>query len=82
MKTTSCDTGPNNTRKNPGFVCAYGGSGTGTCYADSGSPLVFQGKLVGLVSRGLGGCSTGKPDGFANISFYYSWIQKNIKADN
>jgi trypsin len=34
-------------------LCAGGESGRGSCFGDSGSPLMYNGKIVGLVSGGI-----------------------------
>jgi secreted trypsin-like serine protease len=38
---------------NDSMLCAGGESGRGSCFGDDGSPLLFNGKIVGLVSGGL-----------------------------
>jgi secreted trypsin-like serine protease len=60
-------------------LCAFSGAvGKGVCSADSGSPLVANNQVIGVVSFGAP-CATGIPDGYARVSFYYDWIQKSMK---
>ncbi|XP_050075425.1 chymotrypsin-1-like [Anopheles maculipalpis] len=55
----------------------------GTCAGDSGSPVIWKGEQVGIVSRGIriGHCALGFPDIQTRVPFYHDWIQKTI-ADN
>lgn len=62
------------------IVCTFTREGQGICGGDSGSPLVHDGKVIGIASFGVGylpgeGCAAGLPDGFARVSHFYSWIQ-------
>ncbi|XP_053994070.1 transmembrane protease serine 9-like [Hylaeus volcanicus] len=60
------------------MICTYDGPGTGLCPGDSGSPLVFNNQVVGVVSRGYP-CARGEPDVFtdvyANIDFVHEAMQ-------
>jgi trypsin len=38
---------------NDSMLCAGGESGRGSCFGDSGSPLIYNGKIVGVVSGGI-----------------------------
>ena len=64
-------------------VCAAGKGESGTCYTDSGGPLVVEEEkvLVGVVSWGDGRCE-GKPGVYARVSHYISWIQETMKRGN
>jgi secreted trypsin-like serine protease len=42
--------------------------------SDSGGPLVFNDKLIGVVSFGPTVCASGRPDVFTRISSFYDWI--------
>lgn len=62
------------------MVCA-GAEGKDTCFGDSGGPLAVDGKLVGVVSFGLG-CGDGKyPGVYTSISHpeIQSFIKKYLK---
>lgn len=53
----------------------------GSCYGDSGGPLIFDGSLVGLASASVG-CALGYPEMYTNVYEYHDWIMKNIKVTN
>ncbi|XP_012939598.1 chymotrypsin-like serine proteinase [Aplysia californica] len=46
------------------------------CSGDSGSPLVCDGKFVGIVSWGLTYCNGCFPDVFTRVSSFTDWIHK------
>ncbi|XP_050075457.1 chymotrypsin-1-like [Anopheles maculipalpis] len=56
-------------------------NGEGTCHGDSGSPVIWKGRQVALVSRLMETCASGYPEFETRVSFYHGWIQKTI-ADN
>nr|XP_033322715.1 chymotrypsin-2-like [Megalopta genalis] len=47
-------------------ICTYNGLNSGLCPGDSGSPLVYNGQVVGVVSRGIP-CARGEPDVFTSV---------------
>nr|CAD7441416.1 unnamed protein product [Timema bartmani]CAD7461968.1 unnamed protein product [Timema tahoe] len=57
-------------------ICAYGGEGYGVCSGDSGGPLAFGGRVVGIVSWGSP-CALGFPDVYVRVSEYVDWITTN-----
>lgn len=66
------------------ILCTFTKEGQGICGGDSGSPLVSDGKLIGIASFGVGflpgeGCAAGLPDGFARVSHFYDWIRETIQ---
>lgn len=61
-------------------LCAICSAGHGICNRDSGGPLAYNNELVGVVNWSEG-CGTGKPEGFAKISYFYPWIEKKIKTE-
>ncbi|XP_058838574.1 chymotrypsin-2-like [Topomyia yanbarensis] len=69
-----------------GHICTFTKEGEGICGGDSGSPLVSEGKAIGVASFGLGyrpykTCAAGLPDGFSRVSHYYDWIKDNIRRN-
>ncbi|XP_053689365.1 chymotrypsin-1-like [Sabethes cyaneus] len=69
-----------------GHICTFTQEGQGICRGDSGSPLVKQGKVIGVASFGLGfpperSCAAGFPDGFTRVSHYYTWIKDTINRN-
>ncbi|XP_046679805.1 phenoloxidase-activating factor 3-like [Homalodisca vitripennis] len=70
-------------------ICAGGIQGEGTCYGDSGGPLMMSVGLhpttyfvVGVtsyvVSKDAGGCGSGVPDVYTKVSEYIPWILDTI----
>ena len=55
--------------------CA-GGDQDDACKGDSGGPAIFNDKLVGIISNGVG-CAYGFPENFVKIEAYYDWILSN-----
>uniref|UniRef100_D9HQ78 trypsin n=1 Tax=Heliconius melpomene TaxID=34740 RepID=D9HQ78_HELME len=57
------------------MFCAGFTNGTkDSCQGDSGSPVVYQGKLLGLVSYGIGCAEPNHPGVYANVPLARSWI--------
>lgn len=54
------------------------------CHGDSGSPLVIDGKLAGVVAHGGNdACSTLKyPNVFTEVAFFREWIERKISDLN
>uniref|UniRef100_A0A182QS42 trypsin n=1 Tax=Anopheles farauti TaxID=69004 RepID=A0A182QS42_9DIPT len=59
-------------------LCTLTKRGAGVCYGDSGSPLVWQGKQVGIASNVLS-CAVGFPDVYVSVSYFYNWIRETIE---
>ncbi|XP_058829150.1 chymotrypsin-2-like [Topomyia yanbarensis] len=55
-------------------LCTFSRSGQGTCMGDSGSPLVANSELVGIVSWGVP-CAAGKPDVYTSVPAHRAWIK-------
>ncbi|XP_058128376.1 chymotrypsin-2-like [Anopheles ziemanni] len=58
-------------------ICAYNPEGEGTCGGDSGGPMVYNGGLHGVVSWGPRPCGTARPNVYARVAYFVSWILAN-----
>jgi len=62
-------------------LCTFTSAGEGSCYGDSGAPLVLDfykdPVLVGIASFGIP-CAAGYPDVFTRISAFVDWIQLHV----
>lgn len=57
-------------------ICAYA-RGRDSCQGDSGGPLASGGRLIGIVSWGVGCARQGLPGVYTKVSSYIGWIQRN-----
>ncbi|KAL6489408.1 hypothetical protein MHYP_G00031490 [Metynnis hypsauchen] len=60
------------------FCAGFLEGGKGTCQGDSGSPLVCNGHLQGIVSWIYGCGQKNKPDVYIKVSNYVSWITNTV----
>ncbi|XP_053687855.1 chymotrypsin-1-like [Sabethes cyaneus] len=67
------------TRIHSGSLCTFSRVGKGTCMGDSGSPLIVDGVLAGLVSWGVP-CAVGKPDVYTRVATHRSWILSTTRV--
>ncbi|CAL8340291.1 unnamed protein product [Gadus morhua 'NCC'] len=66
----------------PRMVCAgYMDGGRDACNGDSGSPLVCEGVLTGLVSWGRGCAEPNSPGVYVKVYQFLSWIQTTLDAN-
>ncbi|XP_055590617.1 trypsin 3A1-like isoform X2 [Uranotaenia lowii] len=54
--------------------CGYKAGGRDTCQADSGGPISANGKVIGIVSWGLGCGAENKPGVYGNVAEVRGWI--------
>ncbi|KAJ8918127.1 hypothetical protein NQ315_011584 [Exocentrus adspersus] len=60
-------------------ICTSGRGAVGGCNGDSGGPLVVDNVQIGVTSFiSSRGCESGDPTGYARISHYRAWIDRNI----
>lgn len=64
----------------PSNLCTLTRAGQGACTGDAGSPLVMNGRLIGIASWGVL-CAQGKPDVFVRVSSYSRFIHENSDYD-
>ncbi|XP_046802004.1 serine protease 46 isoform X1 [Lucilia cuprina] len=57
-------------------LCA-GGVENGQCSGDSGGPLLYANRQIGIVSWSFKPCAS-KPGIFTNLSYYTQWIQEKV----
>ncbi|XP_028895424.2 trypsin alpha [Zeugodacus cucurbitae] len=62
------------------MLCAGAENGAkDTCQGDSGGPLVVDGKLLGIVSWGIG-CAQDYPGVYASVPYHAAWIEEQAAA--
>ncbi|KAF5297058.1 hypothetical protein FQR65_LT10067 [Abscondita terminalis] len=54
-------------------LCARSKTGYGVCTGDSGSPLKYLTKQIGIASFGMS-CGDGRPDVYSSVPFFKPWI--------
>lgn len=62
-------------------ICAVSGQETGACMGDSGSALVANRQIVGLMSWGVP-CAKNLPDVFTRVSMYRDWIVETVVSNS
>lgn len=63
---------------NTDSLCTSNRKGVGLLQGDSGSPLVFENTLIGVVSWSVG-CAEGLPDIYTNVYSYTHWIMHQMQ---
>ncbi|XP_011502267.1 PREDICTED: trypsin beta-like [Ceratosolen solmsi marchali] len=62
----------------PGEICANADR-MGPCRGDSGSPMIIDGRLAGLVSMGIGCLYPKYPAIYVDVGYFRDWIITNMK---
>ncbi|KAJ8673039.1 hypothetical protein QAD02_004300 [Eretmocerus hayati] len=65
----------------PSQICASYEIDQGTCAGDSGGPMIYAGKIVGIVSCGSSVCQNGVPDLYTKVSYYIPFIKECMAKD-
>lgn len=65
-----------------GTCCYFAERNTGVCNGDSGGPAVIEVDGVkhqtGVANFVVGGCAAGNPDGYANATYFWDWIDSTM----
>ncbi|XP_017063953.1 serine protease easter-like, partial [Drosophila eugracilis] len=71
-------------RVSPGQMCAGGGaSRKGSCFGDSGGPVMDDNQLVGIVSLGEPRCGSDRgPMVVTRVDSYAEWLDHNLHSHN
>lgn len=72
--------GVENVDTHESHLCAIPTVGQGVCSRDSGGPLVLGNDLVGVVNWAQS-CGLGTPEGYANLSYFYDWIEEKLRTE-
>ncbi|XP_039497142.1 serine protease SP24D [Drosophila santomea] len=49
----------------------------GLCSGDAGAPAAYNSQLVGIAAFFVGGCGSGQPDGYVDVTQHLEWINDN-----
>uniref|UniRef100_A0A903Z095 trypsin n=1 Tax=Anopheles minimus TaxID=112268 RepID=A0A903Z095_9DIPT len=64
-----------------GNICTFIENGRSICNGDSGSPVIWNGMQVGVVSWSEK-CALEYPDVHTSVSYFYDWIQQTMAANS
>lgn len=81
MNNTECNKYMKNSITDRMLCAGYLDGGKDTCNLDSGGPLVYNFKLIGLVSWGYKCASVNRLGVYANISNLRPWVEETLFAD-
>lgn len=80
-----CSSNHNSSEGSPDILetnlCAVSVNGTGACMGDSGSALVANRQIIGLVSWGVP-CAQNLPDVFTRVSMYRDWVIETVVSNS
>lgn len=62
------------------IICTKNQIGTGSCIGDSGSPLVFNGTIIGIISWSVN-CTDGYPTVHTKVFPYFNWIRSEMDRE-
>lgn len=62
-------------------ICTFNGNAIGVCNADSGGPVAYDGKVIGVVSWGVDECSGKFPDVHTSVPYYAEWIMTKLQTE-
>ncbi|XP_023013492.1 serine protease P38 [Leptinotarsa decemlineata] len=57
-------------------ICTTGYKNKGTCNGDSGGPLLYKSKQIGIVSIGSTLCEMCSPSVFTKVAWFLDWIEE------
>lgn len=58
-------------------ICTSGYRAKGSCEGDSGSPLLYHGKQIGIVSIGPSQCEACYPSVYTHVGKFLDWIESH-----
>ncbi|XP_017056162.1 LOW QUALITY PROTEIN: serine protease SP24D [Drosophila ficusphila] len=50
----------------------------GLCTGDAGAPAIYSDQLVGIAAFFAGGCNSGQPDGYVDVTQHLDWIHQYV----
>ncbi|XP_017016301.2 serine protease SP24D [Drosophila takahashii] len=50
----------------------------GLCSGDAGAPAIYNGQLVAIAAFFVGGCGSGQPDGYVDVTQHREWINEYV----
>lgn len=62
-------------------ICTSGYRAKGSCEGDSGSPLLYRGKQIGIVSIGPSRCEACFPSVYTHVGKFLNWIKSHSDVE-
>lgn len=63
------------------MMCTFTQVGEGSCKGDSGSPLLLDGKVIGLSSWGKH-CGGGYPNVYTRVASFIDWVEETMEKNS